>query len=109
MFFIIGWGHPIKKTIGPINEILCSNCNNSKHWLLEKTTEWVTLFFIPIIPSRTRYYTYCPICKQGQMLKKEEFDSLIPLAELNNKAMQSNMSEEDYQQRLNSISHGKTF
>ena len=109
MFFIIGWGHPIKKTVGPIHEVTCANCNNTKHWILEKSTEWVTLFFIPIIPSRTQYYVFCPICQQGKLLSKEEFNEMVPLAELNNRAMNTNMSEEEYEHELNKTTHGKTF
>ena len=80
MIFIFGFGHIKKDAIGPIEERTCTRCNNHKFWILEKVSEWFTLFFIPIFKTHTEYYKYCPICGKKIMLSKEAFDYAKPTA-----------------------------
>ena len=103
MIFIFGFGHQKKDTIGPVHEQSCPRCEHAKLWILEKYSEWFTLFFIPIFPTFRSYYQYCPVCREKQMLTKEQFERLKPLAELNNSALNSNMDKEEYQKKYNQI------
>ena len=51
---------------------LCMNCNNEvKHGIIRKRT-YFTLFFIPVIPIRTRYSIICPACTFERKIKKAE-------------------------------------
>ncbi len=102
MIFIFGY-HPINKTIGPVEEKECPNCHNTKHWLLEKSTYYISLFFLPLIPTKTDYFQYCPVCRFKELLTRSEFERREALAQLNNEALRSNMSEEEYQQKLKNI------
>jgi len=102
MIFIFGY-HPIRKSIGPVEEKQCANCNNTKHWLLEKNTYYISFFFLPLIPVKTEYYQCCPICKFSDPLTQSDYRAKEKLARLNNEALNSNMSEEEYSERLKNI------
>ena len=65
------------KIMGFLSESVCGRCNNSTARQIIKLTNWLTLFFIPIIPYQKRYLLVCPICSQTQDLTKSEFNSLI--------------------------------
>jgi len=61
MFIIFGW----EKSIKPIESVLktkCYHCNNESKWSIWKETEWVSLFFINVIPFKNKYFISCDIC-----------------------------------------------
>ena len=76
MFIIWGFGHRTVKKYGQAAAAICGRCNNNVNRELVKITNWFTLFFIPIIPYKTRYYLSCPICGEAMELSKEEFFEL---------------------------------
>jgi len=82
MFFIFGWGHQKVEDLGPVAERLCPNCNNSRPWSLLKTSEWITLFFIPVIPTSRKTLTLCPVCGYGQELEGAALDEARRLARI---------------------------
>jgi hypothetical protein len=102
MIFIFGY-HPISKTFGPIEEVECPNCKNKKHWLLGKMTYYINLFFLPVIPTNSSYFKYCPICQFRQNIPRDEFYQLRDLAELNKEAVDKDMSNEEYEKRLKKL------
>lgn len=102
MIFVFGY-HPIRKTLGPIDELDCPNCKNKKHWLLGKMTYYINLFFLPIIPTNSSYFKYCPVCLFQQNITREEFYQQRDLAELNQEAVANDMSNEEYQSRLKNL------
>ena len=77
MLVIFGFGHTTKKEHQLNSTSFCSHCNNSGRWMISKTTIWFTLFFIPVLPYKTEYNTYCPICKAGYKITREEFEKNI--------------------------------
>lgn len=54
----------------------CTHCHNDSHWIVEKNARWISLFLIPIIPIKSSYYYYCPICHDGHRISKEDYESL---------------------------------
>lgn len=102
MIFIFGY-HPITRTEGPVEEIECPNCHNKRHWILAKMTYFINLFFIPVIPTKTEYYKYCPVCKFRKDVTREEFSHEQNLARLNKEAVEKDMSETEYENRLKNI------
>lgn len=102
MIFVFGY-HPISKTFGPIEEVECPNCKNKKHWLLGKVTYYINLFFLPIIPTNSSYFKYCPVCQFRQNITRDEFDQQRDLAELNNEALDQDMSHDEYERRLKKL------
>lgn len=102
MIFIFGYS-PKTSNLGPVEERECTNCHNTRHWLLRKQTYWISLFFIPVIPTKTRYHQECPVCHFAEELSSEEYSGKKDLAELNQEAVHGDMSEEDYQNRLKQL------
>jgi len=62
MFFIFGWGHRKVQDHGRVARRLCPHCRNDEPWQLLTVSEWITLFFIPVIPTSRKHLTMCPIC-----------------------------------------------
>lgn len=102
MIFIFGY-HPITKIEGPVEERECPNCHNTRHWLLSKMTYYINVFFVPLIPTRTEHFKLCPVCKFKHEITREEFSSNRDFAHLNKEAVDTDMSDEEYNQRLKSI------
>ena len=103
MFVIFGWGHTTTKGLGPVEELQCGNCHNTEFWNLQKTSEWFTLFFIPIFPYSTKYLKFCPICKAYVNITKEEFDAQAPKAALNLAVANGQLSREEYEQQMHNL------
>ena len=64
MFVIFGW----EKTAKPIESVLkaeCFHCKNLSGWDVWKETEWISLFFIKLIPFLNKYYLVCSICNDS--------------------------------------------
>lgn len=102
MIFIFGY-HPITKIEGPVEEHECPNCHNTKHWLLGKMTYFVNVFFIPLIPTKTEYFKVCPVCKFRNDITREEYSKNKEYANLNKEAVNSDMSNEEYERRLKNL------
>ncbi len=62
---------------------LCPNCHNYSKWILEKNKQYISLFFIPVIPVQTKYRHYCLICGYTEVLDEltfnKELDDAKPL------------------------------
>lgn len=102
MIFIFGYD-TVRKNIGPLEEKQCPNCSNHRHWMLNKITNVISLFFIPLIPVKTRYLETCPVCQYSQELSKEEYQQARSVAELNKTALHGEMTNEEYQEKLNNL------
>lgn len=64
MFIIFGWA----KTTKPIESVLkteCFHCKNLSGWSIWKETEWISLFFIKVIPFLNKYHLVCNICSDS--------------------------------------------
>lgn len=102
MIFIFGY-HPVNRVEGPVEEIECPNCHNKRHWILAKMTYFVSLFFIPVIPTKTEHYKQCPICKFRRDVTKEDFSHSSKLAKLNSEAVANDMAHDEYDSKLKDI------
>ena len=98
MIFIFGIS-PIEKDFGPCDEITCPHCNNRRFWNLKRTTQFISFFFIPIIPTSVKRFLQCPICLVSQPLSKEEFEQKRQQADLNRDVINKNISEQEYHER----------
>lgn len=76
MFIIWGF-RKTKKELGIVGFYHCNRCNNDSNWRLLKIVSWFTIFFIPIIPYRTQYYVYCPVCQSATKVPKEEANRIL--------------------------------
>jgi RNA polymerase subunit RPABC4/transcription elongation factor Spt4 len=62
-FFIIGLGKTTVDRLGSAGTRVCPNCSNRAEWSLLRIREWLTLFFVPVFPYKTRDVAQCPVCK----------------------------------------------
>ena len=76
MIFIAGAGHPKSEKHIALKTEYCFRCNNTSHWIIDKTKYFISLFFIPTVPFKTEYTYYCPICGNAKRLNKEEFETM---------------------------------
>ena len=83
--FIIWGTRTFKKIMTQTGPYTCNNCNNAVHFQLLRVATWFTLFFIPIFPVSFKYFHICPICSQGQQVKKDIAKNIM--------AQQQNMIE----------------
>lgn len=60
-FFIFGYG-PRAKDLGSAGSRDCPRCHNNTMWRRTETTNWVSLFFIPVLPLGRATTVHCPIC-----------------------------------------------
>lgn len=100
MIFIFGFGHPITTTVGPDEERECPNCQHNKYWVLQKTRNFFTLFFIPVIPTSTKYYAFCPVCKEGISYGKEEFEERARKAAIRQQAINEDWDDDRLEAQL---------
>ncbi len=77
MIFIAGAGPGKVEKYVTRKTVHCFHCNNDTPWILEKTKYYVSLFFIPVVPVKTQYRFYCPICGNTRQLEKEEFNRMV--------------------------------
>ncbi len=75
MFFLFGWGKQTRKYLSEQEFELCRYCHKSKLKLVE-ITSWATIFFIPIIPYKTKYLLACGNCECSYELSDELVDRI---------------------------------
>jgi hypothetical protein len=71
VFIIFG----MQKKSPPPRELFdgeCYHCKNHVSWLHFKATDWLSFFFIPVIPFGTTHLLACSICGDGLELDREE-------------------------------------
>ncbi len=105
MPIIFGWGRQTVKQIGIVFKNLCSHCKNEDHWVLTRITKWFTLFFIPVIPYSIKYFLSCPICQYGLVLDDGQVERIRPLAEANQLLIDSKITQEEHQARLQQLNN----
>lgn len=76
MIFIVGT-HPKMEKYRSKKMEHCFYCNNDSHWILQKTQQYLSLFFLSIVPVKTEYIYYCPICGQGETLNRQDFEDKV--------------------------------
>jgi hypothetical protein len=77
MIIIAGAGSPKTEQYISKNIVHCNHCNNNRQWILQKTSFYITLFFLPVAPYKTSYNYFCPICNYSIELDKEKFEYKI--------------------------------
>lgn len=76
MIFIFSFGKTTKKNFGSLQDKKCKFCQDNNEYELLRIITWFTLFFIPIIPYKFKYYLVCPNCERGFEITKEQFDTI---------------------------------
>ncbi len=76
MIFIAG-AQPKKKQFRCTTTKHCFRCNNDTYWILQKQQQFITLFFLPVVPLKTTYFRQCPICGNTEELDRDTFDEKV--------------------------------
>jgi hypothetical protein len=58
------------------------------------------LFFIPVIPYKTEWLVTCPVCHYGSELNSKQVEEMRPIAELNKKLMDGNISKQEHHSKM---------
>lgn len=64
MFVIFGW----QKTVEPKESLLktdCHRCGKEVSWRIWHETEWVSLFFVRLLPLLTKHHLACEVCRDS--------------------------------------------
>ena len=99
MIFIFDWGHEIRKVIGPLSQEDLFIKIPSEFVDLVRIKSWFRAFFIPTIPTSTRYFLIIAENYHRTEITKMDFEKLRPIAELNMLVIQEQISEEEYNER----------
>ncbi|WP_320064970.1 zinc-ribbon domain-containing protein [Micromonospora sp. RTGN7] len=70
MFFIFGLRTRVDRS-GVVQQ-MCRNCGNHAAQVISRRSTKFTLFFIPLIPVRTRYVQQCSFCGAQYDIAKAE-------------------------------------
>lgn len=98
MIVVLGW----QRTFEPRESLLkthCHHCKNDVSWRVWHETEWVSLFFVRLLPFLRKYHLACEVCRDsvpldaktcrrarnrgalGETASRELHDSLVKLIE----------------------------
>jgi len=57
--------------------VMCAHCHTPAAHALTRTRRFFTLFFIPVIPLGTKYFTTCTMCGAVTRITKEGADQYL--------------------------------
>ncbi len=60
--------------------VMCGSCSTPAALALVRTRRWFTLFFVPVIPLGTKYFTTCALCGRATQITKEGADHYVASA-----------------------------
>ncbi|MFC0508215.1 zinc-ribbon domain-containing protein [Micromonospora costi] len=74
MFLIFGLRTRVDRT--GVAHLVCRNCGNRAAQVISRRSTRFTLFFIPLIPVRTRYVQQCTYCGAQYQITRAEAQRL---------------------------------
>src|SRR2546427_3624280 len=99
-FIIFGWGNGRKKDLGAAIPFNCPNCKNAVMLHYFTVTNWFSLFFIPLIPLRTRHLMVCPICTRAIKIEREHVPLAKQLVASSAALSAGSMDEQEYEREV---------
>ena len=76
MLFIVG-NHPKTEQYRAHEAEYCFHCHNTSRWIISKNREFLSFFFLPVVPLKTDYFYSCSICGNTKPLDKAGFEEKI--------------------------------
>ena len=78
MFIIFG----IKRLVHRLATVfaMCGHCGSPAAQVVARRSTWFSLFFIPVIPLGSKYFSTCTLCGVATALDKEQALHLVTLA-----------------------------
>jgi hypothetical protein len=59
---------------------LCSQCHTPAAQVIGRRSTWFSLFFVPLIPLGTKYFSTCTLCGVSTKLTKEQATQMVATA-----------------------------
>lgn len=81
MIIIFGTSHKSKRE-RPLIDTYCYECKRVTTWDWYKVTEWMSAFFIPVLPVRDEHFLVCSQCGDQLQMNKDEANGVKRRAEL---------------------------
>lgn len=103
MFFLFGWNHQTKKDYGPTLPIKCPNCNNDVFWHLVHSRDWLTVFFVPVIPYKSKHSLLCEVCSQGIELNDTQISKAKKLNQTTLAFFNKEITKEEYMKAVKHV------
>jgi len=75
---------------------LCGQCSNPSAHALRKAVNKFTLFFIPLFPISTKYFTQCTFCGCTNRITKEQADQVLAQSAAQQPAPQQYPPQQQY-------------
>lgn len=57
--------------------IVCSRCQRPCSHVVARVQRWFTLFFIPVAPIKTTYFTVCSMCSAAVKVDRAQAEHLV--------------------------------
>lgn len=77
---IFGYGPRKPKDLGPTAPARCPSCGNEVAFHLLQQRRWVSLFFVPVIPTSADHALVCPLCQHTVALDAHQGRLALGLA-----------------------------
>jgi hypothetical protein len=88
MIIIFGW--TTKGTaVRPLLDTYCYECKRQTTWDWYRLAEWVTAFFVPVLPVKSEHYLVCQGCRDQLQLQSDEVRDIKRLKQLSKDASQT--------------------
>ncbi|WP_421753831.1 zinc-ribbon domain-containing protein [Croceimicrobium sp.] len=101
MIFIFGYDQK-DNLLGPTEERKCPHCHNTSYFQLREIKNFISLFFIPVIPVKRKLIEHCPICNWAQEIPKTSENYYRDLAALNQAAI-NGLADDEYLRRKEAL------
>lgn len=91
------------KILGYVDKFECPKCLSNTNWKLLNVEEYLTLFFIPIIPTGNDYYLICDYCNHQEILSKKEFINYKIKSEIELAFLENGITNNERELKINEI------
>jgi len=96
VFFLFGWGRQTENDLGPAFPKTCPSCKNHGFWRLVQIRVWFTLFFVSVIPYRSKHVVRCAECSHGFELNARQAEQATVLCQVTGSYLNKQITEEQY-------------
>ncbi|HTE40615.1 MAG TPA: hypothetical protein VK629_07290 [Steroidobacteraceae bacterium] len=81
MLIVFGTAHKGKR-VRPLLDTYCFPCKRDVTWEWYRLTEWLTAYFIRVLPVKNEYFLVCGACGDRMSLTKDEATGIQKLSAL---------------------------
>ena len=103
MPILFGWGRTTRHDHGRAFPMDCPKCHNRTFYRYLNIKVWFTLFFLPVIPYKSRHLFVCEVCSRAlEFNGRAEIERAKRMVEATTQFGQSKLTEDQYRAALTS-------